>query len=451
MEYRRFSYANQKALLDEAALLGVELPFAEDTSVLLEPLSFCGAMLKHRLGTAPMEGADAEKDGSPTDLTLRRYVRNALGGSALIWFEAVSMWETGRSSATQLLLNENNLSSFARLTEKVKTAGLKNNGFAPFLVLQANDSGRYSNPGGRPSPRIAYRHPYLERFRAASDENVVSDDELQRVEEALGEMSRLARAAGFDAVDIKACHGYLTAELLSAFERYGAYGGSFENRTRLLKNGIAAAKVYETQDFHVTARIGIYDGYPEGFGFGQAGKNDPTPDFSEPVRLIRMLYEDLGVRGVDLTMGNPYVTTHVTRPFDRGKYEPPEPPLKGIDRMIKGVGRIKRAVPGMTVLASAPSYLRQFSDLYTAGAVERGDCDGMLFGRLSFAYPSFANDILHNGRLDPRSVCLTCGKCGDLIRSHLATGCVVRDAETYMPYYQAYLRERDRLPANFRG
>ena len=77
--------------------------------------------------------------------------------------------------------------------------------------------------------------------------------------------------------------------------------------------------------------------------------------------------------------------------------------------MIEGIGTIKKAVEGPVIYASAPSYLRQFADLYTAGAVEEGLCDGMLFGRMAFAEPDFANQILRNGRLDPSRVCLTCG------------------------------------------
>lgn len=46
--------------------------------------------------------------------------------------------------------------------------------------------------------------------------------------------------------------------------------------------------------------------------------------------------------------------------------------------MIAGIGEVKKAVPEMVIFGSAPTYLRQFADLYTAGAVEEGFCDGML-------------------------------------------------------------------------
>jgi len=166
---------------------------------------------------------------------------------------------------------------------------------------------------------------------------------------------------------------------------------------------------------------------------------------------VRELHDELGVDMVDLTMGNPYATTHVTRPFDFGKYEPDEHPLVGLARMIHGIGEVKKAVPEMTVWASAPSYLRAYADLFTAGAVEEGLCDGMLFGRMAFADPDFANEILKNGRIDPKHVCLTCGKCGDLIRAHKPTGCVIRDAKTFMPFYKEFLEIKKTQPANFRG
>ena len=256
---------------------------------------------------------------------------------------------------------------------------------------------------------------------------------------------------GFDAIDIKSCHGYLLAELASAYNRPGEYGGSFENRFRLLKNGIRAAKVYEDDSFMVTARVGIYDGYAYPWGFGVSPESGMTPDWTEPIRLVHELHDELGLDMVNLTMGNPYATTHVTRPFDFGKYEPDEHPFVGLSRMIHGIGAVKKAVPEMTVWASAPTYLRAYADLFSAGAVEQSLCDGMLFGRMAFADPDFANEIVKNGRIDPKRVCLTCGKCGDLIRAHKPTGCVIRDSKTFMPFYKEFLEIKKTQRANFRG
>jgi 2,4-dienoyl-CoA reductase-like NADH-dependent reductase (Old Yellow Enzyme family) len=451
MAQEKFHYKTLAEVKKRAEELGVTLPFAADTKPLAAPLQVRGITLPNRMGIAPMEGADSLPDGSPSAYTTRRYVNEAKGGSAVIWFEAISIVEEGRSSQTQLLLTQDTLESYKTMIAAIKEAGLKANGYAPYLVMQANHSGRYANPNNRAAPIIAYRHPELEAFRAADDSCIASDDYLKGLEETFGEAARLAKEAGFDAIDVKSCHGYLLAELSSAYTRPGLYGGSYENRTRLLKNAIRAAKVSEDAGFMVTARLGIYDGYAYPYGFGVREGGGLIPDYTEPVRLVQELHEQYGLDLVDLTMGNPYATTHVTRPFDRGKYEPDEHPFIGLDRMIHGIGTVKRAVPGMAVYASAPSYLRQYADLYSAGAVEQGLCDGMLFGRLSFADPDFANEILKKGRINPEQVCLTCGMCGDLIRAHLPTGCVVRDGETFRPFYRKFLEMKKEQPANFRG
>lgn len=451
MSQERFHYKTLEEVKERAEELKVYLPFSSSTDILKTPLKVGNVTFHNRMGIAPMEGADSLEDGSPSDYTIRRYVNEAIGGSALIWFEAISIVPEGRSSKTQLLLTEENVESYKRMNEKIKEAGRKANGFEPYLIMQANHSGRYSNPDNSPAPMIAYRHPQLEQYRAADDSCIVTDDYLKSLEESFGKAALLAKKAGFDAVDIKSCHGYLLAELLSAYDRPGQYGGNYENRTRLLKNGIKAAKVWEDENFQVTCRLGIYDGYEYPWGFGVSEGSGLKPDLKEPIRLVKELYGNCGIQMMNLTMGNPYATTHVTRPFDMGKYEPEEHPFTGIGRMIAGIGEVKKAVPEMVIFGSAPTYLRQFADLYTAGAVEEGFCDGMLFGRMAFADPDYANEIIKNGRIDPKRVCMTCGKCGDLIRAHKPTGCVIRDPKTFMPFYKEFLEIKKKQPANFRG
>ncbi|WP_124065185.1 flavin oxidoreductase/NADH oxidase [Clostridium sp. E02] len=439
MKHERFNYKTLGEIKAKAKELGVTLPFADTTSILKEKLNVNQDVIwNNRMGIAPMEGADSLPSGAPTELTTRRYVREAVGGSAVIWFEAISIVPEGRSSAHQLMLTEDNLEEYKVFTKTIKEAGLKANGFAPYLIMQANHSGRYSNPDGRPAPLIAYRHPEYEKLRKADDSCIVSDEYLKGLEEKFGKAAKLAKEAGFDAIDIKSCHGYLLAELSSAYNRPGQYGGSFENRTRLLKNGISAAKGYEDSSFLITARIGIYDGFAYPYGFGVKEDEGTVPNMEEPIRLIRELKKDYGVDMVNLTMGNPYVSTHVTRPYDGGTYIPDEHPLFGVSRMIEGIGKVKKAVPEMMISASGPTYLRQYSDLLAAGAIEAGLCDHILFGRMSFANPEFPKQIIETGRLDASKVCVTCGKCGDLIRAGIPTGCIIRDSEVYMKYYRDF-------------
>ena len=104
MAHEKFHYKSLDEVQQKAAELGVSLPFANDTKVLAQPLTVRNITFPNRLGIAPMEGADSTPEGAPTEYTTRRYVNEAIGGSSVIWFEAISIVEEGRSSKTQLLL-----------------------------------------------------------------------------------------------------------------------------------------------------------------------------------------------------------------------------------------------------------------------------------------------------------------------------------------------------------
>ena len=129
MAHEKFHYKNIEEIMETAKALNLRLPFAGDTKILAQPLKIRNVVLQNRLGVAPMEGADSTADGSPSQYTFRRYTKAAEGGSGIIWFEAISMVEEGRSSATQLLLTRDNVDEYKRLTEAVKEAGRKANGF----------------------------------------------------------------------------------------------------------------------------------------------------------------------------------------------------------------------------------------------------------------------------------------------------------------------------------
>ena len=163
-----------------------------------------------------MEGCDGEVDGSPGELTFRRYRRFAESGGALIWEEATAIVPEGRANPRQLMLTEKNLDSFRRLTDEIREYSQRKNGFAPLLILQATHSGRYSKPQGTPAPLIAYHNPIFEQKVPIDDARIVSDDYLKRLPEQYAKTAVLAAKAGFDGVDIKACHRYLMSELLSA-------------------------------------------------------------------------------------------------------------------------------------------------------------------------------------------------------------------------------------------
>ena len=416
--------------------LGTGLPFAEDTAVLSTPLEICGKVIPNRLTCQAMEGCDGTADGSPDVLTKRRYDRFAKGGAGLIWFEATAVMEEGRANPRQLYITENNLDDFKKQVEDIKEAALKENGYEPVVIMQATHSGRYSKPQGTPAPLIAYNNPIFEKDSPISSDRIVTDDYLDRVQEALVHGTVLAQKAGFDGVDIKCCHRYLNSELLSAYERQGKYGGSLENRTRLLRESVKGALECSPKDFIVSSRLNVYDGFPYPYGFGV--KNDGSLDFypTEPDWLIKELYQ-YGVRLLNITMGNPYFNPHVNRPYAQGGYEAPEHPLQGVARMLNGIAQLKERNPEMALICSAVTYLGVAAPNVVAAYIRNGGFDLAGFGRTIFAYPDFAKDILKSGAMEKNKICICCSKCTQIMRTKGGTpGCVIRDRDVYMPIYK---------------
>lgn len=416
--------------------LDTELPFSDNLSLLGQELKIKNKALKNRLACQAMEGCDGNPDGTPGELTLRRYDRFARGGAGLIWYEATAVLNEGRANPRQLFINKSNLDAFSRQVELIKETGMKNNGFEPVIIMQATHSGRYSKPEGKPAPLIAYNNPIFEKDSPIDKSLIVTDEYIDRVKEALIESSLLAEKAGFDGVDIKACHKYLNCELLSAYERKGRYGGDFLNRTRLLRESIQGAVEITSKDFIVSSRMNVYDGFPYPYGFGVREGSGTVMDLSEPVELIRLLYS-YGVEILNITMGNPYFNPHVNRPFAKGGYTHEEHPLEGVARMLRGISEIKNEIPEMKLISSALSYLGVAAPFVAAGFIEQGGFDVAGFGRTVFAYPDFANDILKNGNMDKNKICICCSKCTEIMRTPGGTpGCVIRDKDVYAPIYQ---------------
>lgn len=433
----RSVYMNAENFKKENADLGADLPYAEELGILGEKTVVNGKTVHNRLACQAMEGCDGTADGRPDELTRRRYRRFAEGGAGIIWFEATAVLPEARANPRQLYINENTLDSFKKQVEEIRETAVKKNGYAPLIIMQATHSGRYSKPGGRPEPLIAYNNPIFEKDAPISPDRIVSDEYLDRVGEALVNGARLAEKAGFDGVDIKCCHRYLNSELLSAYERAGRYGGSFENRTRLLRESIKGAIEACGKEFIVSSRLNVYDGfeYPYGFGVKKDGSLDFDP--AEPARLINGL-KDLGVELLNITMGNPYFNPHVNRPFAAGAYTPEEHPLKGVERVLKGTAALKNMTGDIKFICSALSYLGVAAPNVAAAFIEQGGFDYAGFGRMIFAYPDFANDILKSGALKKEKCCIACSKCTQIMRSGGTPGCVIRDREVYMPLFQKY-------------
>ncbi len=449
-----FKYKNIYDLKNDIKKLELNIPVTDDVYTLKESITLNGKKIPNRLCANPMEGYNAKDNGNLSDLTYRRYKRLSSGGAGLIWVEATAVVPEGRTNPHQLWINNESKNGFKKLVQLIKQNSIndKNQKQDPFIVLQLTHSGRQSKPTGKSCPIITHHSKILDpKNNLSLDYPLISDDELDKLQDKFVEAAKIACECGFDAVDVKACHGYLIHELLFSHTREKSrYGGSFENRTRFLREVVKKIKK-AVPKLIVTSRLNIYDGIPYPWGWGVRKDETLEPDLSEPVRLIRE-FQKLGVNLINMAVGNPYYNPHLERPYDHpivGGYLPKEHPLRAISRIIKITCELNKKVPETHLVGTGLSWLRQFFPNVGAAMIQKGWISFLGMGRCALADPHFANQLFQDGRLDSKKTCTTCSSCAQMLRDGGPVGCPTRDFEVYGPIYKAgrlkneqYLKEQ---------
>jgi NADPH2 dehydrogenase len=444
----------------------LEIAISTDLSPLLRPITVGGRRVGNRLAIQPMEGCDGELDGAPGELTFRRFQRFGGGGAKLIWGEACAVVPEGRANPRQLVINQANASALDRLLRTTRQAHIESVGQDDDLLvgLQLTHSGRYSCE----RPILAQHDPLLDPrtildkgtgATAGPDTPLITDSDLERLRDQYAVAAKLAFAIGFDFVDVKQCHRYLLNELLAARTRPGKYGGSFENRTRFIREVVG--QIGEENPGRILAtRLNVFDGVPftkdlTGLGvpcpftapiesaWGASAADPMSPDLAEPIALIGLLGE-LGVRLVNVSLGNPYASPHLLRPFEYPPpdgYETPEHPMIGVDRHFRLTREVQKADPELAVVGSGYSWLQAFALQAGAANVNAGYASFVGIGRGALSQPDFGRRVLHGQPLDNKRICRTFSYCTALMRSkrnelgQFATGCPPFDKSVYGPIW----------------
>jgi NADPH2 dehydrogenase len=451
---------------DRLAALGLDLPFDDvldrgPAAPLARPCRRAGGTIGNRFAVLPMEGWDGTADGRPSDLTRRRWRNFGRSGAKLIWGgEAVAVRQDGRANPNQLLLIEATLRDLAGLREHLQAAHREQLGHTDDLLvgLQLTHSGRFARPTEkqRPEPRILYRHPHLDgRVRVHDDGPLLSDDDIAHLVEDFARAARLAQRAGYAFVDVKHCHGYLGHEFLSAVDRPGRYGGSLENRTRFLRDVVAATRA-EAPGLEIGVRVSVFDFVP--FREGPDGVGAPVAvgvypyafggdgtglgiNLTEPSAFLDLL-ERLGIELVCSSGGSPYYNPHAQRPAafpPSDGYQPPEDPLVGVARQIAVTAQLKARHPRLLVVGSCYSYLQEWLPHVGQRVLRDGGADFIGLGRMVLAYPELPADVLAGRPLARKQLCRTFSDCTTAPRNGMVSGCYPLD-----PYYKA-LPEQARL------
>ncbi len=456
-QYRRIAQLKTAdQFRDYLASLEINLPFDDEMQAgpgapLAQPLAARDFTVGNRWCVLPMEGWDGTHDGRPTELTTRRWRHFGISGAKLIWGgEAVAVRPDGRANPNQLMIDAHTVGALAGLRSTLVAAHEERHGSSHDLLvgLQLTHSGRFARPNAKSGlqPRIMYRHPLLDRKFGITDDSVVlSDDDLDRLVDDFIDAARLARQAGFAFVDIKHCHGYLAHEMLSAVSRPGKYGGTFENRTRFLREVTAGIRA-EVPGLAIGVRLSAFDwmpftpgqdrrGVPETYENGAyryAFGGDPSGtgiDLTEP-RLFLDLLKDLDIQLVCITAGSPYYVPHIQRPAlfpPSDGYEPPEDPLAGVARQIQVTAQLKQHRPELILVGSGYSYLQEWLPHVAQHVVRTGMADSVGIGRLVLSYPELPADVLAGKPLQRKRLCRTFSDCTTAPRGGLVSGCYPLD------------------------
>ena len=411
---------------------GMEVPVQESMADLGKPAGAGARTIPNRICIQPLEGYDSCEDGSPSDLVRRRYGRFARSGAGLVWFESAAVAEDGKSNPHQMMLSAGKLSEFEELLAEMDRICLEQFGFRQYKVLQLTHSGRVSRGADwQPKPLAA------RLLETDPDSGILASDERIRrlIDETVGH-AVMAKEAGFDAVDIKAFHGYFLSELLAAYEREGEFGGSFENRTKALLMILDGIRE-KAGGLDLTVRLNAYDSElpPKGRGLREEGGR-LAPDPAETEKLCGIL-RDRGVRIINISASQPR-----QRLFGGSADETVQPFSEAGD-LLAAVRHLKSRVPGVYFVATGLSQFRQFGPAVGAGGVRDGWFDFAGFGRQALAYPQFAAEALAGRMPEADSCCILCSSCFRLMYPGLsAAGCVVRDQDPYAEFYRKNVLNR---------
>ena len=270
---------------------------------LFDPLKLRDIVLSNRIGMPSMCQYSAQ-DGLANDWHFVHYSSRSVGGAALMNMEATAISPEGRISPADLgLWNDEQIAPLSRIVRFVRAQGV-------VIGLQLAHAGRQAScslgwQAQRPLNATEGGWPVLAPSAVPFGDGYALPQELdaagiKRLIAQFVASTRRAREAGFQTVEIHAAHGYLLHQFLSplANQRSDAYGGSFENRTRLVREVVAAVRAEWPERLPLLIRLSATDWVDGGWSV------------EETVDLCRAL-KGLGVDLVDVSTGGMVPTAKI--------------------------------------------------------------------------------------------------------------------------------------------
>ncbi len=265
---------------------------------LFEPGCIGGVPLKNRIIKAPQHTGLANPDGSITERLLRYYREVARGGPAMIVVEYAYVDNlAAKASPSQLGISRiDHITGLSLLADIIKANGA-------VASIQISHAGRQRFILEQPKAASDVPWPEITELGCPIPEPMTIA-EIKDAVKAFGQAAARAQMAGFDMVEIHACHGYLISNFLSPYsnKRTDYYGGPFENRIRILLEIIQEIKAQVGPHYPVVCRLSGSDYEPDGYGI------------DETIALAKRL-EALGVAAIHMSGGIHHTTIHEVSPM----------------------------------------------------------------------------------------------------------------------------------------
>jgi 2,4-dienoyl-CoA reductase-like NADH-dependent reductase (Old Yellow Enzyme family) len=238
--------------------------------MLEQPLSLpCGATLANRLCKAAMTEGLATARGVPTPELSRLYGVWSDGGAGLLLTGNVQVDRLHLERPGNVIVDAEPDAAMRNALADWAAAGTR---AGNHLWAQISHAGRQCQKAVNPHPKA----PSSVRLRLPGGQFgqpvAMTDDDLQAVIDGFARCARILRESGFTGVQLHAAHGYLLSQFLSplANRRDDRWGGSLENRARLLLDAVAAVRAAVGADYPVSVKLNSADFQRGGFDFSDS-------------------------------------------------------------------------------------------------------------------------------------------------------------------------------------
>jgi len=271
--------------------------------MLFQPLSLRGVTFRNRIGVSPMCQYSCD-DGFATDWHLVHLGSRAIGGAALVFTEATAVAARARISPADLgLWKEEHIAPLARIAAFLRAQGSAAGIQLAHAGRKASTRRPWEGGGLVPADEGGWQPdaPSPAPFRAADPPpRELSRDEIHGVADSFRMAAERALRAGFDVVEIHGAHGYLLHEFLSPLSNFRSdeYGGSFENRIRIVLEVVAAVRAVWPGELPLFLRISFSDWVEGGW------------TIEESIELARRV-KPLGVDLIDCSSGGAVPTAQI--------------------------------------------------------------------------------------------------------------------------------------------